>query len=250
MHYYGYVFFFDVHTTTRNTERTNPSLHLSSQAIAVVMHAQIQEKRNTKSQGRFVVFAEDDHVEVKDDPTTVRNWIKHFHQHAQLEDDVLLITVIYFERLISTRKIELNSTTYRAFILVSLLIASKIWDDVSMENGDFAAIADWNILKVNELEVIALEALDWRCTVTAGEYTTYFFKLRSVIGTWGVLGKMSAQNTRVQARQWGRRFRTGWRRRWHGAEEVKAGREASESRGIHHGVRGQPRLGDTGSHDS
>ena len=156
------------------------------------MHAQIQEKRNTKSQGRYVVFAEDDHVEVKDDPTTVRNWIKHFHQHAQLEDDVLLITVIYFERLISTRKIELNSTTYRAFILVSLLIASKIWDDVSMENGDFAAIADWNLLKVNELEVMALEALDWRCTVTAGEYTTYFFKLRSVIGTWGVLGKMEA----------------------------------------------------------
>ncbi len=61
-----------------------------------------------------------------------------------------------------------------------------------MENGDFAAIADWNLLKVNELEVLALEALDWRCTVTAGEYTTYFFKLRSVIGTWGVLGKMEA----------------------------------------------------------
>ena len=156
------------------------------------MHAQIREERSTKSQGRYVLFAEDDHIKVKDDPTTVRNWIEHFHQHAQLEDDVLLITVIYFERLVSTQKIELNSRTFRAVILVSLLIASKIWDDVSMKNGDFAAIADWNLLKVNELEVLALEALDWRCTVTAGEYTTYFFKLRSVIGTWGVLGKMEA----------------------------------------------------------
>ena len=175
---------------------SNPNQDALLWAIAIVMHAQIQNKDHAmkkESQGRYIVFGEDDHVEVKDDPTTVRNWIKHFHKHAQLEDDVLLITVIYFERLVSTRKITLNSKTFRAVILVSLLIASKIWDDVSMENGDFAAIADWNLYKVNELEILALEALDWRCTVTAGEYTTYFFKLRSIIGTWGVLGKLESR---------------------------------------------------------
>ena len=132
------------------------------------------------------------HTQIREDPSTVRNWISHFHKHAQLEDDVLLITVIYFERLVSTRAIALTGKTFRAVILTSLLIASKIWDDVSMENGDFAAIADWPLHKVNELEVLALEALDWRCTVTAGEYTTYFFKLRSVIGTMSFYSKHSS----------------------------------------------------------
>ena len=59
------------------------------------------------------------------------------------------------------------------------------------QNGDFAEITNVPLEWVNQLEVAALLAIDFRCCVNAAEYTEVFFKLRSIAGVWAVLAKSS-----------------------------------------------------------
>ena len=107
-----------------------------------------------------------------------------------------MISLIYFERVAHAlrKRVTLDAASYRAAVLVAVLLASKMWDDASMENGDLAAIADWPLSFVNRLEVVALEALDFRLALSAGEYTDYFFKLRCVVGTWAVAARKAMRS--------------------------------------------------------
>ena len=59
---------------------------------------------------------------------------------CQLEDDALLISLIYFQRILASLsgKLELSAHTFKAVIFVSILISTKMWDDLSMMASDGA----------------------------------------------------------------------------------------------------------------
>jgi hypothetical protein len=66
-----------------------------------------------------------------------------------------------------------------------MVLASKVWDDLSMWNCDFSKIGPsgmaFTLQRTNELEVALLSALEYRVKVGASEYAKYYFLLRGML---------------------------------------------------------------------
>jgi len=66
-----------------------------------------------------------------------------------------------------------------------MVLASKVWDDMSMWNADFSQTCPngvkFPLKRINELEVAVLSALSYKVKVPASEYAKYYFLLRSML---------------------------------------------------------------------
>jgi hypothetical protein len=77
-----------------------------------------------------------------------------------------------------------------------MVLASKVWDDLSMWNVDFsnvcgrghsAALSSFTLPRINELELAILQCLKFIVRVPASEYAKYYFLIRSMLLKSGVL---------------------------------------------------------------
>ena len=70
---------------------------------------------------------------------------------------------------------------YRLFACI--VMASKVWDDLSMWNVDFSHVSDhlFDLKRVNDLELTMLDAFNYEVKVSASDYAKYYFQLRSLI---------------------------------------------------------------------
>ena len=112
-------------------------------------------------------------------------------QKSQLESECIIIALIYMERLVKDTSggIQVRHDNYRSIIFACLVMASKVWDDLSMWNVDFSHVSPaFNLERINALEVAVLRALRFSIKVTAGEYAKYYFLLRSMISQLGLDG--------------------------------------------------------------
>ena len=66
--------------------------------------------------------------------------------------------------------------------------ASKVWDDLSMINADFAQICGhhFSLQQINEMELVWLTVLKYDCKVSLSTYAKYYFKLRVMLGADGL----------------------------------------------------------------
>lgn len=95
------------------------------------------------------------------------------------------------ERLVKDTSggIQIRYDNYRSIIFACLVMASKVWDDLSMWNVDFSHVSPaFNLERINALEVAVLRALRFSIKVTAGGYAKYYFLLRSMISQLGLDG--------------------------------------------------------------
>lgn len=75
----------------------------------------------------------------------------------------------------------LQPTNWRPLILISLLVAQKVWDDRYLSNSDFAFIYPFFVTdEINKLEQKFLELIMYNVTVKSNLYAKYFFELRAL----------------------------------------------------------------------
>ncbi len=106
---------------------------------------------------------------------------------AQMESDCIIISLIYVERLIKVTDGALRPriTNWRSILFSCMVMASKVWDDLSMWNADFShtcpAGVEFQLSRINELELAVLSSLQYKVKVPASEYAKYYFLLRSML---------------------------------------------------------------------
>jgi hypothetical protein len=66
-----------------------------------------------------------------------------------------------------------------------MVMASKVWDDMSMWNADFSQACPvgvvFTVQRINELELAMLTVLKYNVKVLASEYAKYYFLTRSMM---------------------------------------------------------------------
>ena len=111
---------------------------------------------------------------------------------SQMESECIIMCLIYIERLIKVTKGRfcIRFDNWRPTVFACMILASKVWDDLSMWNVDFSQISPaFDLQRINELELAVLEALHYEVKVPAGEYAKYYFHLRSMIARLGFYDK-------------------------------------------------------------
>lgn len=117
----------------------------------------------------------------------VTDFYRSIFLRSQMEVDCIIISLIYIERLIKMTAGELTPkpSNWRSILFSCMVLASKVWDDLSMWNCDFSKIGPcgmtFSLARTNELEICLLRALEYKVKVNASEYAKYYFLLRGML---------------------------------------------------------------------
>jgi hypothetical protein len=118
-----------------------------------------------------------------------------FFKRSQMEHDTIIMSLIYVERLIKETNGVLTPSpeNWRSILCSCMILASKVWDDLSMWNIDFSnvsaasGLSSFSLQRINQLEIAILTSLNFRVEVPASEYAKYYFLIRTMLIRSGML---------------------------------------------------------------
>jgi len=114
----------------------------------------------------------------------ITQFYRDIFRKSQMEADTVIMSLIYVERIIKETNggVRPKVENWKSVLFSSMIMASKVWDDLSMWNSDFSQVCkSFTLQRVNELELAMLSALKYSVKVTASEYAKYYFLLRSML---------------------------------------------------------------------
>jgi len=124
---------------------------------------------------------------IKDDcsaPTTneIYEFGHRLFKSVQLSSECSIVCLIYIERLMEVARVPLVSSTWRPVFMCGLLLASKVWQDLSSWNIEFASVyPQFSLEAINRLEATFLRTVKWDLYISSSLYAKYYFALRSLL---------------------------------------------------------------------
>lgn len=135
----------------------------------------IKEKIETFDQNRIQLLRETPSV------GQILDFIKALYDCAKFSPECCIIALVYINRLIAFTELPLQPTNWRPLVLVSLLVAQKVWDDKYLSNLDFAFIYPFfTSHEINILEKKFLELIQYNVAIKSTLYARYYFELRAL----------------------------------------------------------------------
>lgn len=127
------------------------------------------------------IFNEDQLV-IEPSAEDIAAYSKYVTVASKMENETPIIALVYIERLLRKTGILINKYNWKRFLLVCLCVASKVWDDDSLENIHFPKVmSDVTLTMINKLEQIFLDLfLDYDLVVKGSEYAKYYFIMRTL----------------------------------------------------------------------
>ena len=128
---------------------------------------------------------------------------------GRMEKEIPILCLIYLERFTKKSGILISPHNYKRLTLISLILASKIWDDDSLENVHFPQVmTDITLKEISELEAVFLRLIDFDLVIRGAEYAKFYFVLKTLsknfnsvlpMGPLGVEQMQELQNNTVKA---------------------------------------------------
>ena len=110
----------------------------------------------------------------------ISDWLHMLLTKAQCAPGVLIVAYIYCLRLLGQNElVNITMDNWKSITLTAILLASKVWDDLSMMNGDFAYITKFALQQINDWERAFLKGLRYNIQVQCNDYEKHFFDLRA-----------------------------------------------------------------------
>jgi hypothetical protein len=101
---------------------------------------------------------------------------------VQLSSECSIVCLIYVERLMEIAKVPLLANTWRPIFMCGLLLASKVWQDLSSWNIEFTSVfPQFSLDAINRLELKFLRMVKWDLYISSSLYAKYYFALRSLV---------------------------------------------------------------------
>ena len=97
-------------------------------------------------------------------PTTdeIYEFAHQLFKKVQLSSECSIVCLIYVEKLMEVAKVPLVSETWRPIFMCGLLLASKVWQDLSSWNIEFACVyPQFSLDAINRLELFFLKSIKW-----------------------------------------------------------------------------------------
>jgi hypothetical protein len=122
------------------------------------------------------------HVYLIPSENEIYEFAERLFNAVQLSSECAIVCFIYMERLMDQAKVPLLACTWRPMFLCGLLLASKVWQDLSSWNIEFANVyPQYSLDAINRLEVQFLQMVKWDLYIPSSLYAKYYFALRSIV---------------------------------------------------------------------
>jgi hypothetical protein len=114
-------------------------------------------------------------------PETIQRFLSNMFGRLGMSTECAIIALIYIDRLDDCKAVPLSRANWRCLVIVALLVASKVCDDLSLFNIEISTLFPFLSLKVlKDLELQFLQHLGWNLHVSGSLYAHYYFALRSL----------------------------------------------------------------------
>jgi hypothetical protein len=111
----------------------------------------------------------------------VHTFISDLFIKAQLSAECSIVCLIYVERLMENANVPLVAKTWKPVLLCGLLLASKVWQDLSSWNVEISQIyPQFSLQSINKLERQFCAEIKWDLYISSSAYAKYYFALRSL----------------------------------------------------------------------
>lgn len=108
-------------------------------------------------------------------------FLSKIFKKLRLNVELSIIALIYTERLMKKRYIDLTLRNWKPIMIASILIASKVWDDLCSWNIEFSnLISILTLANINKLEGLYLDAIQYDLYISTSEYAKYYFALHGL----------------------------------------------------------------------
>eukprot|EP00347_Sterkiella_histriomuscorum_P022347 403330799 len=98
---------------------------------------------------------------------------------GRMEKEIPILCLNYIERFLTKTGVLMNHANWKRLTLISLTLASKIWDDDSLENVHFPQVMpDVTLKEIASIEKIFLQMIEFQLIIKGAEYAKYYFILK------------------------------------------------------------------------
>ena len=107
-------------------------------------------------------------------------YCKYIIIQGRMEKEIPILCLVYIERFLTKSGLLMNYANWKRLALISLILASKIWDDDSLENVHFPQVmSDITLKEIAGLEKVFLSIIDYDLVIRGSEYAKYYFILKT-----------------------------------------------------------------------
>lgn len=183
-----------------STTICKPNVDSMVRAVSTIIYSQMiedqQGERTIVEDSDLFFFSEEKYIKEKIDsfdPNRIQllretpsvgqilDFMKALYDCAKFSPECFIIALVYINRLIAFTGLPLQPTNWRPLVLVSLLVAQKVWDDKYLSNLDFAFIYPFfSSQEINVLEKKFLELIQYNVAIKSTLYARYYFELRAL----------------------------------------------------------------------
>lgn len=128
----------------------------------------------------------------------VFHWLALILTKTQVCVEVALVAVLYIKRLMHKSGTKLTNRNWRSLLSVSMLIAGKVWDDLSMVNKDFAVFTPYSLKEINRWERLFCAGIGFDVSVTNQDYANLMMDLVKPQRQMRILPRFSLRRTRSE----------------------------------------------------
>ena len=165
-----------------------PNLHELLHCMALAIHGIMQDSAKSIQKVYYDVFDErivplDSFSDTDNLPfvDAIRTFIDTIFYTENLSPECLIMTMVYISRLHNLSNLTIDATNWRKIVLSTMILASKVWEDLAVWNADFLdAFPALTTPHLAELEKVLLSLLKFNVSLKASEYAHYYFELRSL----------------------------------------------------------------------
>jgi hypothetical protein len=109
----------------------------------------------------------------------VTDYLKRISKFSGCSDECFVLALIYIDRLITRRKIVLDSLNVHRLLVTAVMLSAKFFDDHYLDNQHYASVGGVSKVEMNTLELEFLFLLEFNLHVTTQDYEAYHNALLS-----------------------------------------------------------------------
>ncbi|GKT35048.1 putative Cyclin fold protein [Aduncisulcus paluster] len=110
----------------------------------------------------------------------VYSFIYALFRKAQVEPEAVVSSLPYLEKFMRKAKVRITPLNWERLVFVSIMIASKQWDDISCSSRSFALCTNgaFSLKTLNKMERLVLFHLDYKLYLTSNDYRIIYYRLK------------------------------------------------------------------------
>lgn len=99
----------------------------------------------------------------------------------RLQPEVSVVTLFYMDRFCTRSGVSVTPDNWQRLLITCMMLASKVWDDESFENIEFAQLCPlYTLEEINRFEMVFLKCIDYDVSCKGSDYAKTYFLLRTL----------------------------------------------------------------------